>query len=395
MPGIQGTSNHSQIYSAGLARNMGPDRAGALPSAANQDTSVKTSSGTKIEPKGWSPIDPKGCIENAIQTESGKSALSKQMKQLLRDLHKTPEKPQNPFAGTTQDGVNGIFDPSGAQEEKEDEVEKPVNYNYKEVETKVQRAKTSVSAGQAVISAKRKVLEVKRKIASSDGDSEELQLALTHARRMEMVARKKKHHLELEEMVQTTGKRDERLKKQEETSTQIKNALVTAQEEEITKREDAIFDERQNEMSEASEQLRENSEPNAEQMLSDLNKMLAEFGEDELKELEEAMEMLESMEVVDPHMSKEDLEELKRKHRASEQKAMVKADMDYLKGMIKHQTQQSAAASAVSSTASLPSTPNSPSATADAIAFALPQTMGAVNQPSFTAPVSASINVQV
>ena len=47
--------------------------------------------------------------------------------------------------------------------------------------------------------------------------------------------------------------------------------------------------------------------------------------------------MLEDMEIINPHMSKEDLEDLKRKHRASEEKAMVKADMDYLKGMIKHQ----------------------------------------------------------
>jgi len=63
----------------------------------------------------------------------------------------------------------------------------------------------------------------------------------------------------------------------------------------------------------------------------------ASFSEEELKELEEAMEMLETMEVVNPHMSKEDLEELKRKHRASEDKAIMKANMEYLKDMIKHE----------------------------------------------------------
>ena len=81
--------------------------------------------------------------------------------------------------------------------------------------------------------------------------------------------------------------------------------------------------------------MRDRGVQNSQDMLSELGKILAEFGEEELKELEEAMEMLEDMEIVDPHMSKEDLEELKRKHRATEQKAMVKADMDYLKGMIK------------------------------------------------------------
>ena len=63
----------------------------------------------------------------------------------------------------------------------------------------------------------------------------------------------------------------------------------------------------------------------------------ASFSEEELKELEEAMEMLETMEVVNPHMSKEDLEELKRKHRSSEDKAIMKANMEYLKDMIKHE----------------------------------------------------------
>ncbi len=35
-------------------------------------------------------------------------------------------------------------------------------------------------------------------------------------------------------------------------------------------------------------------------------------------------------------MSEERLQELKRKHRSEENRAMVKADMDYLKDMIKH-----------------------------------------------------------
>ncbi len=67
--------------------------------------------------------------------------------------------------------------------------------------------------------------------------------------------------------------------------------------------------------------------------------MRAEFGEEELKELEEAMEDLESLEIIDPHMSPEELKELKIKHRNAEHRDMVKADMDYLKEMIRHQLQ--------------------------------------------------------
>ena len=64
---------------------------------------------------------------------------------------------------------------------------------------------------------------------------------------------------------------------------------------------------------------------------------LAEFGEEMFQQLEQAMELLEGMEFINPHMDEEDLEELKRKHRNQEEKAMVKADMDYLKEMIKRE----------------------------------------------------------
>ena len=50
------------------------------------------------------------------------------------------------------------------------------------------------------------------------------------------------------------------------------------------------------------------------------------------------------METVDPHMNEEDFEKLKRKHRDSEDKQMVKANMDYIKGMVKHLQEKDPAA---------------------------------------------------
>jgi hypothetical protein len=47
-------------------------------------------------------------------------------------------------------------------------------------------------------------------------------------------------------------------------------------------------------------------------------------------------------------MSREDFEELKRKHRAAECRAMVKADMDYLKGLLKHMQEKSGAVQGLS-----------------------------------------------
>ena len=318
-------------------------------------------------------VDPYQQLNTSFQISKIKSESeqAQHMRELIRILKQTPVQNDNPFAATSSDRTNGFLDLTESQKDDEkDSVDLPYNYNCKEVETKIQRAKTSVSAGQAVISARRKVLEVKRQMASGKGDADELQLALTHAKRMEMVARKKKHHLELEEMAQTVRERDEKLEKQEQATVDMKNSMVTASEEQITKRQDEIFDERQEMITEATEQMNE-------EMLRELNEQIAEFGEDELRELEEAMEMLENMEMIDPHMTKEDLEELKRKHRASEQKAMMKANMDYLKGMIKQQSAGHISRVSYSSiSASLLSTPM-------------------MSLPSVSAPVSVSIDVQV
>ena len=178
-------------------------------------------------------------------------------------------------------------------------------------------------------------------MASSDGDADELQAALTHAKRMEMAARKKKHHLELEELVVTTQKRDEQQDKMEEAASEINSSMVQASEEQVAEQEDAIFEEREAMLDEVTEGMQDGGAELSEDAMAELNEMIAEFGEEELKQLEEEMEMLENMEVIDPHMSKEDLEELKRKHRSAEYKAIMKANMDYLKTMIKHSLQSS------------------------------------------------------
>ena len=289
----------------------------------------------------------------------GNTGRSEEMRELIKNLSTKKTEGPKTFVGVSQDKVKGYLDLSTSSTSKKTEkVKKPVRYSYKEVSAKILRAKTSVSAGQAVLAAKRKVIEVRRQISSGDGDAEELQLALTHAKRMEMVARKKKHHLELEEMVVNTQRRDENMDKMEEASDDIQSALVSAEEEKVTKEEDEIFEERQEMLEEAAAEAEERSSEVSEEMLDKLNKMISDFGEEELKELEEEMEMLESMEIIDPHMSEEELEDLKRKHRAAESRAIVKADMDYLKGMIKHQMEKGNSVSGGSSggnTFSMPS----------------------------------------
>ncbi len=270
---------------------------------------------------------------SGIRDDSGtqKSQEKERIREMLRALKESDKK-----AEWFETEGNRFTDLSGSEEsDTKKETEKPVNYSYKEVAMKIRSAKTSESAAQALLSARRKVLEIKRKISSGSGDPEELQIALTHAKRMEMAARRKKHHLELEEMTKNTIKADENADNMESAAEDMRNALVSEKEDEIIKEEDEVFEDRKDMISDITEGSEDSSFSPADKMSAELNEMISEFGEEELKELEESMEMLENMEVINPHMSEDDFNELKRKHRFDEEKSMVKADMDYLKDMIK------------------------------------------------------------
>ena len=323
-----------------------------------QNSQQKTAgSNSPFAPGKDASANPLSKFANKVTED--KASISQQMRQMIRDL-----KQEQYASKTSKDKVNGFSELSGSPDAaEEEEIDTSEKYNYKTVASKIQRAKTSISAGQAVLAAKRETLKIKRKISSGNGDPEELQLALTHAKRMEMVARKKQHHLELEEMVERTQSRDEKL-------------VASKKKKKITEKEDAIFDAREEMLDAALQQMQEGEASFSEEELKELNEMISEFGEEELKELEEAMELMETMEVVDPHMSKADLEDLKRKHRASEDKAIMKANMEYLKDMIKHE---------LAKNASMPSMGGG--GISSAASVSLPQSIGiSVSAPQMQAP---------
>ena len=300
-----------------------------------------TALGQKDNPRGQGGVFADTSWTKEQKTVSDGSSLTQKMRDMIRGLEQTKKVNRNPYSATLSNKVNGFLDLSHTVESEKDELlEKTVDYNYKDVASKIQQAKNSVSAGRAVLAAGRKVLEIRRKITIHDGDPEELQISLTHAKRMEMAARKKKHNIELEELVVRTQKRDENTERLKDSAADMENAMISFAEEDVSEQEDAIFDDRMNLMRTAQEEATESTPQEVEDLMWELNEMISEFGEEELAKLEETMENLENLEVVDPHMSEEDLEDLKRKHRAAENKAIMKADMDYLKDLIKHQTEK-------------------------------------------------------
>ena len=89
MASVRGASNQQQIYSIIHPRNMGSDRVGASSPAAKQDTSVKESSGSKIETKGWSPLDSKSSLIPTRSTEYGNIIGDVKLSDEAKDYYET------------------------------------------------------------------------------------------------------------------------------------------------------------------------------------------------------------------------------------------------------------------------------------------------------------------
>ena len=217
---------------------------------------------------------------------------------------------------------------------------KKLNYSYKEISTQILRAKNSVSAEQVVIKAKRKVLELKRKMGNKNIDPDELSVAINHAKSMERVAKKKKHNLELEELAEITSERDERMEEQEEAGKQDSGDRIEGSTGSVYDATSAVIEETEEEISDRlteldkAETAMEIQEAYPEHELfnmDDMEELIESFSEEEKEMLEQQLDMLGQMEIIDPHMTEEDLKELKQKHRNAEQKQIVKAEMEYLK----------------------------------------------------------------
>ena len=181
---------------------------------------------------------------------------------------------------------------------------KKLNYSFKQISARVQQAKTSSDAFLAYVSTLYKVVELKKKCTQEDYDAAEASIALAHAEAILSVARKKKEHLKEEE-----------------------RAEQHSENEKIDETSDVEHD------TESSEGYEEELSAIVEEM----NFFTQEEMEKMLKDLEEEMNFEEEMsdfcELLDPSLSEDDIEEIKKKHRAREMMEITRADMKYLKAI--------------------------------------------------------------
>lgn len=183
---------------------------------------------------------------------------------------------------------------------------KRLQYNFKEVSSQITKAKTSDSARRAVTKARAKVVLLQRKLKTGEYDDQDLERALIHARKMERIAKKKVKHLREEEKAEKDGICQEKLEEEEETFDL----------EEMNEEQDPGL-----------------SEQELKELMEELEQLMAESMEElqEIADLDEFSE--EFMDVSEENMDPEDLELLKKKHRADELREIANADMKYLKAL--------------------------------------------------------------
>lgn len=212
---------------------------------------------------------------------------------------------------------------------RNDKKKKRLQYNFKEISSRILRTTTSGSARQVLTSAKQKVAQLRRQAKWGLCDDKELESAIRHAEAIARVAKKRMRHLQEEENAAKRGGicEAEMEERAEERARQRDGAGRVRQQDDAGRAQEAeralrklqkLMDEYQEMMREAMEEM--------------------DFSDD----LEEISEELMLREDLDP----EDLELMKRKHRASEIQDIVEADMKYLKAMfdrLERERQQAAA----------------------------------------------------
>lgn len=181
---------------------------------------------------------------------------------------------------------------------------KRLPYNFRKISNQIVMSKTANSARAAMSSARRVTLLLKEKMRSSDYSDEELKDAIIHARKMERIAKKRVKNMEAEERAAQSGVYI--LELEEETA----ESEVTEEEQEAGLSQEEL-----------------------EKMMQELESLM----EESMEELEDAAGLDDFMDgmmcVVQKDMEPEDLEQLKKKHRAEELQEIMEADMKYLKAL--------------------------------------------------------------
>ena len=180
-------------------------------------------------------------------------------------------------------------------------LKKRLPYNFKQLSRQISQAKTSDSARSLVSKMQAKLSWLYKKLKTGEYSEREVSAAIIHAAAMERIAKRKVKHLEEEEAAENGG------------------GIGSAGEDEEIYGKD--------ELKESMEENSEISDEMMRRMMEEIEELEKELAEDTLSEMQDMLSCSPG------DMSEEEIDELKRKHRNSEEKQLTKADLRYLKAL--------------------------------------------------------------
>lgn len=194
---------------------------------------------------------------------------------------------------------------------------KKLSYNFKAISSQILLSKTSGSASKAVTKARGTIAMLLRKVKTGEYDDQELEMAITHAKKMERIAKKRVRHLKQEEEIEQKG-----------SSEEIEDAFMDEMEEQCEEEQDVLA----------------MSEEELQKLLEEYEELMQESMEEMAQEMS-LEELTEEFAAAAYDMSPEDLEQLRKKHRSDEMREIMDADMKYLRAMFNKLEKEKQAAS--------------------------------------------------
>ncbi len=194
---------------------------------------------------------------------------------------------------------------------------KKLTYSFKKVSNRIMSSKTSSHANKAVREARSELVQLLMKQKSGDYDEKAVSNAIAHARSIERVAKKHRKHIEEEERAQRTHS----------GITEEEEGILEEEEVEETEGTESAEEEQQRQAREQQEQA-ERTAQELEQLAQEIEQMMRE-SEEQMNELADELMSSASYE----HMDDDDIEAMKKRHRAEELRDILEADMKYLKAL--------------------------------------------------------------
>jgi len=199
---------------------------------------------------------------------------------------------------------------------------KKLQYNFKDISTRIMQARTSGSASRVLTSARARVAMLKGKLQSGEYDDRELRAAITHAEAIANVAKKRMKHLREEEEAKRQGGTCEAELEDRPENEEAEQLIAGGNTENAGKDGKEEIQKLKKEYQKLKREYQK--------LMRDAQKELQDSLE-ETENLEELSEALSTAAADD--MDPADLEMMKKKHRAKEMREIMEADMKYLKAL--------------------------------------------------------------